>query len=508
MAQVSDGMLADGRYRLDEPLGHGGVGTVFRGYDSLLQRQVAIKEVRLPYGAVGADGGSVRARVMREARAAARIGHPSVVSIFDVVEGDDRLYLVMELVDGESLASRVHRAGRLDPAEAARIALPVLDALAAAHEVGVVHRDVKPSNILIGEDGRARLADFGIASVADDGRLTATGIVLGSPSYMAPEQATGKDVVPATDLWGLGATLYYSLEACEPFARETTMATLAAVVHEEPPPASHAGTLAPLLTALLRKDAAARPQPAEVRRALEAAIVPAVEPRTPTTPMPALPAKVPSVRRAAPTPAVRTAPRQARRWPTLVAALVVALLVGGAVAFALTRDDGGAGGGDGAAATTTTVAAPPSAAAPDDWTSYTDEATGFQVRYPPGWEVSRDATRTDFRDPESGTYLRVDWTESPGDDAAQAWRDLAVSFASTHSGYEEIGIEPTTFRDLPAATWEFTYTVGNTRLHAIDLGMIAGRYGFALYFQTRDDRWGADRPLFDQLADTFELPPA
>jgi hypothetical protein len=379
----------------------------------------------------------------------------------------------------------------------------VLGALAAAHEAGVVHRDVKPSNILIGADGRARLADFGIASVADDGRLTATGIVLGSPSFMAPEQATGSDSGPATDLWGLGTTLYYALEAAEPFARETTMATLAAVVHEEAPPPTHAGRLAPLLTTLLRKDPAARPSAAEVRRALQGATQP-VDTRPSTTdrlqPVP------PPPTRAARAPVRTRAPAPRRDWRPVVAAVLVVALVAGAVFLAVARDRSPDPVGGEAAATTT--AAPAATAAPDDWASYADEATGFQVRYPPGWEVSRDGTRTDFRDPESGTYLRVDWTDAPGDDAAQAWRDLAVSFAGTHDGYQEIGIEPTTFRDLPAATWEFTYTAGDTRLHAVDLGMIAGRYGFALYFQARDDRWEADRPLFDQLADTFVLPPA
>src|SRR4051812_47118476 len=189
------------RYVLREQIGRGGTGTVWRADDLLLERQVAVKEVALPISSVDGDETQTRARVLREARAAARLSHPSAVTVYDVVDGDDHVYLVMELVDAPTLSEYVVAKGPLSPAEAARIGIEVLGPLGAAHGEGIVHRDVKPSNVLVTGHPGAKLADFGIASVRDDPSLTRTGMLLGSPPYMAPEQAEGDGIGPATDMW-------------------------------------------------------------------------------------------------------------------------------------------------------------------------------------------------------------------------------------------------------------------------------------------------------------------
>ena len=227
----------------------------------------------------------MRARVLREARAAARIEHPGSVQVYDVVDTPGRIYLVMELVEAPTLADVLDRAGFLTPGEAARMGLEVLDALEAAHAAGIVHRDVKPRNVMVLPDGHVKLADFGIATVKDDPRITVTGMVLGTPSYMSPEQARGEVAGPATDVWGLGALLYDAVEGVAPFSRGEPLPTLHAVLHDEPRPMVRAGALGPVIAALLTKDPTARPTAAEGRRLLAGVVAadsPAARPYTPT----------------------------------------------------------------------------------------------------------------------------------------------------------------------------------------------------------------------------------
>ncbi|MFF4657128.1 serine/threonine-protein kinase [Streptomyces sp. NPDC001381] len=266
-----------GRYRLIERIGSGGAGTVWRAHDVLGDREVAVKQPRLPGTPEDETYRRAAHRLHREARAAARVDHPSAVSILDVVveegqaEGGDGLpWIVMELIRGESLREALAR-GPLDPAEAARIGLAVLGALRAAHAVGIVHRDVKPANVLLGPHGRVVLTDFGIAHVHGEEPLTGTGEFAGSPEFVAPEGLSGRGAGPASDLWSLGVLLYAAVEGRSPFRRTTPEATLAAVLAAAPPEPVHAGPLGPLLTRLLARDPEQRPDAAEAAAELKAA---------------------------------------------------------------------------------------------------------------------------------------------------------------------------------------------------------------------------------------------
>ncbi|MET7455841.1 protein kinase [Streptomyces sp. NPDC005574] len=253
------GLLLAGRYRLADAIGSGGMGRVWRAHDEVLHRAVAIKELTAALYVSESDRPRLLARTRAEARAAARINHSAVVTVHDVLEHDGRPWIVMELVEGHSLADAVKEQGRLDPAEAARIGLWVLRALRAAHAAGVLHRDVKPGNVLIGHDGRVLLTDFGIAQIEGDSTITRTGEVVGSVDYLAPERVRGHDPGPSSDLWALGATLYTAVEGRSPFRRTSPLSTMQAVVEEEAQDPSYAGPLAPVIAALLHKDPAERP---------------------------------------------------------------------------------------------------------------------------------------------------------------------------------------------------------------------------------------------------------
>jgi eukaryotic-like serine/threonine-protein kinase len=252
------------RYELEEELGHGGMGVVWRATDTLLARPVALKEVDLPRGGDAAQREGLRARVSREARAAARLSHPGVVTVYDIAHDGGQDFIVMELVSAPTLEELVRTGGPLSPQRAARLGLGLLDALEAAHRAGIVHRDLKPKNVMVREDGATKLADFGIASVQGDPRLTATGLVVGSPAYMAPEQVEAREVSPATDLWALGATLWFAVEGQPPFGGGEFQ-TLSAIVAGQPRPPQRLGPLAPVLARLLVKDPAGRATPAQLR---------------------------------------------------------------------------------------------------------------------------------------------------------------------------------------------------------------------------------------------------
>ncbi|MES4901266.1 MULTISPECIES: protein kinase [unclassified Streptomyces] len=263
------GRVIGGRYRLVSRLGNGGMGTVWRAHDQVVDRDVAVKEPRVPETLPESERQKVYQRMQREARAAARIDHPSVVSVYDVAVEDGRPWLVMELVRGDSLADRLAE-GTLAPREAARIGVAVLGALTAAHEAGVLHRDVKPDNVLLGRNDRVVLTDFGIAQVEGEQGLTETGAFVGSPEFIAPERVLGQRPGPESDLWSLGVVLYAAVEGVSPFRRSHAPATLQAILSAEPQtPARGSGALGTLTMQLLRKDPAARPSAAEARQALE-----------------------------------------------------------------------------------------------------------------------------------------------------------------------------------------------------------------------------------------------
>ncbi|MFC7329009.1 serine/threonine-protein kinase [Marinactinospora rubrisoli] len=272
-----------GRYRLLEPIGQGGMGTVWRAEDGLLGRQVAVKEVRISPDLEPDVRGELLRRTMREARICAKLSHPSIVTVHDVVREGDRPWIVMELLPGRGLDAVVHDDGPLPPHRVAEIGRQLLAALGAAHAAGVLHRDVKPSNVLLLPDGRAVLTDFGIAVADSEERLTLTGRLPGSPGYLAPERLVDGTMTPASDLWSLGATLYFAVEGRPTHERATVAAQAAAAIDEPPDPARRAGTLEPVLARMLLRDPERRPSGPELDAALAAvAAGGGVVDRTPT----------------------------------------------------------------------------------------------------------------------------------------------------------------------------------------------------------------------------------
>ncbi|WP_243725765.1 serine/threonine-protein kinase [Actinomadura rubrisoli] len=256
--ETSGERLLARRYRLVTQVGRGGMGTVWQAHDEVLGRDVAVKEVILPHGLTDEERAVHHKRTFREARTAARLGHPGVVTVYDVVEEDGRPWIIMELIKARSLDQVIKQEGPLEPRRAAEIARQMLAALHAAHDAGVLHRDVKPSNVLVTSTGRmgdrAVLTDFGIATASGDATLTQTGLVMGSPAYIAPERARGRVAGPASDLWSLGVTLYAMVHGKSPFERSEPMAALVAVISEEPDPPDKGGRLIPIIEGLLRKN--------------------------------------------------------------------------------------------------------------------------------------------------------------------------------------------------------------------------------------------------------------
>ncbi len=362
------GRLLAGRYRVLAQLGRGGMGVVWRAADEVLGREVAVKELRTYTDADGPELDGLRVRMQREARAAARVRHPGVVAVHDVAEVDGRPLIVMELVDGPSLDDVLRERGTLDPHEAAGIGTKVMDALAAAHRAGVLHRDVKPGNILLDRSGRVVLTDFGIATMEDPGdgsatHLTRSGELVGSLDYLAPERAQGADPGPASDVWALGATLYAAVEGSSPFRRTSTFSTLTAIVSDPLPEPLRAGSLAPVLHRLLDKRPESRPEAEEARDLLQAVADgnrrdtptsalrgPATPERTPTERVaPAVPQgcgppvppsrPVPSADNStAPQTATTERPSRGRSRALLAAAAVALVLATAGTTVALLRD--------------------------------------------------------------------------------------------------------------------------------------------------------------------------
>jgi len=525
-------VVAD-RYLLCSVRGRGGMGTVWEAEDRLLERRVAVKEVLLrDRGALG-DEGTLRQRVLREARVAARVSHPSLVSIFDVVDGGDRVFLVQEYVDAPTLHDVVAADGPLEPAAAADVGRQVLGALVALHAAGVVHRDVKPSNVLVLPGGGVKVADFGIALMEGDADLTLAGSVLGSPGYLAPEQASGRRAEPAADLWALGATLWFAVEGRGPYGDAPGLAALGEVVHGPVPVADHAGPLGPVIESCMRKDPAQRPAPADLGRMLDdvaAGRTPPVAAATVAAPPP-LPAPAPVAPPEArlPPAAGPPPPRPEARSSTspwllgLAAAVLLVALVAAGLALA---------GGDDAATTTATTArtgattvpaptttakgrpaattvAPQSAQPSGGWARHSDPEAGYSIAYPSGWQVRRlDGTRTDLTDPTTGTYLRVDWSDKPAD-PLEAWQRSSKAFGESHQGYEVVRLEETEFQGYPGAIWEYRYSAAGGRLHASNLTFVTSKErAYALNFQTADGRWDADQALRRQLEGSFQVTPA
>ncbi|MET9295117.1 protein kinase [Streptomyces sp. NPDC003077] len=307
-----EGRLLAGRYRLADVLGRGGMGTVWRARDEVLGRTVAVKELRFPGGVEEDEKRRLITRTLREAKAIARIRNNGAVTVYDVVDEDDRPWIVMELIEGRSLAEVVRDDGPLTPRRAAEVGLAVLDVLRAAHREGILHRDVKPSNVLISDDGRVVLTDFGIAQVEGDPSVTSTGMLVGAPSYISPERARGQRPGPPADLWSLGGLLYAAVEGSPPYDKGSAIATLTAVMTEPVEKPKRAGALEEVIYGLLVKDPAARLDDAGARALLTEAIhapeVPAPD-ATRAMALPTLPEERPTSSKRA--PGQRSAPAPA-----------------------------------------------------------------------------------------------------------------------------------------------------------------------------------------------------
>ncbi|MFE4667767.1 protein kinase [Streptomyces sp. NPDC056716] len=436
-----------GRYRLLSPLGAGGMGTVWRARDEVLHREVAVKEVRAPAGLPAPDVERMYARLEREAWAAARITHRNVVTVYDVATDDGRPWIVMELVRGLSLADTLDAEGPMPPQRAALVGAEVLAALRAAHGAGVLHRDVKPGNVLLANDGRVVLTDFGIAMVEGSSALTMTGEVVGSPEFLAPERALGRTPGPESDLWSLGVLLYAAVEGVSPFRQDTPLSTLRAIVDEELPPPRRAGALAPVIEGLLRKDPAGRlsaeraerelrlvgaggaPRADTVWSASTAPTVAAPFPATPPRPVP-MPVPVPSVD----TTATGTPPpgRDRRAVVFLVAGVTALALALGGLTYALVNgDDGGDGGGGSAGGGS------PSASAEGSGTPSAEEPSGGDAAGSPTPDV-----------PES--------TPSTSSGSSAPPQSVTVTVAGARTAYEGVCPPP----EAGAPVFTATFTVG------------------------------------------------
>jgi len=514
--------LVAGRYRLLSAIGTGGMGTVWRAQDALLDREVAVKEVVFPRGLSEQERENLRERTRREARSAAKLQHPSAVTVYDVVEQDGQPFLVMELVEARTLAEVVRDDGPLPADRAAQIGLAVLGALEAAHAQGIVHRDVKPGNVLLCPDehssGRVVLTDFGIATSAGDPSITSTGLLLGSPSYISPERAQGQSPGPASDLWSLGATLFTAVEVRPPYDTGEPITTMTAVVTGEHAPYVAAGPLVPVLEGLLEKDPGARSDAAAARRGLTAVLADPHAAPPQAQPQPA--AELRSERTSAlelgdlQFAASETQSGHPRRGAgrgrkVFAVLLAVVVLAGvGAGGFLLETRGPSARGGTvpSAPASAGTTPSPSAAAVPSDWQTYRSP-DGWSVRYPPDWTQGTFGNQIQFRDGARRRVLRVD-TSALGSNVLQSVQGTRDQFRGRYSAsYQELSLAEAQFQGHPGALWEFTYSDQGVDLHALDQAFTTGSASYALYFQTRAADFESSRGIAQQLFSTFQPRP-
>ncbi|MEU9022659.1 serine/threonine-protein kinase [Actinomadura sp. NPDC048394] len=533
--------IDEGRYELLEELGRGGMGVVWRARDTVLRREVAIKEVSPPRGLDGTQAERMYARTMREAQSAALLDHPGIVTVHDVVREDGRPWIVMRLVHAPALDAVVRRDGPLAPDRVAQIGLDLLDALRAAHAKGVVHRDVKPGNVLL-TDERAVLTDFGIATIAGDETLTQTGAIVGSPAYLSPEQARREDATPASDLWSLGATLYAAVEGRRPYSRPDIYALMGALLQDDPDPTRRAGALEPVLHGLLRRDPRDRLGYEEAERLLRAAAVPqrahgpepTLEPRgldttlgqggegtQPPGPAPA-PGASPSPHPAPPRPApmpvpgpsphpdAAPPPRPRRRWELIVPAAIFSVaLVAAAVVFAVFVNGNGNGGPTG-----TTPSAHPSPSAgsgvPPGYHRY--EGSAFVAAVPDGWKADGSGDDVTFTAPEQGATRGVAVTRAkpgpfdtsdPGDALAAATKDFGDK-DSGYADYKQVYFHrKVPYQGKDAAEIEFTFkkngkdSRARVRVFAFDDAL------YQVILAADQAHWDATVPVYETFLASF-----
>ncbi|TDC17926.1 serine/threonine protein kinase, partial [Streptomyces sp. 8K308] len=527
-----------------------GMGTVWEARDEILARTVAVKELRLPAGVEEAERRRMITRTMREAKAIATIRSRGVVTVFDVVDEGGRPWIVMELIEGRSLADVIRRDGPMAPRRAAEIGLEILDVLRAAHAAGILHRDVKPSNVLVSEDDRVVLTDFGIAKVEGDPSITSTGMLVGAPSYISPERARGEVPGPPADLWSLGALLYCCVEGRPPYDEGGAIATLAAVMHDPVVPPSQAGPMTEVINGLLVKDPARRIDEPTAREMLQEALR-APERSDDQTVVVGL---ATLGRGPAEPPATVVAPAVAggeRRRRTLIAAAVVVVLLAvlGTTLFLTLGGDGDGntevdgrgptgeptqeqfdesseepvderseeaaeeptqeptgevtadpeeGEGDEGPPGTAPEADPEDDSLPGHPAGYAevvDQDFRFRISLPRGWE------RVDIAGQNSGGIysardgglpkVQVDFTASPGEDAEASWRELEPTVRRNSTNYELLSIETVSWRDYPSvADWQFERTEDGERVRVLNRGFrVDDDHGYAIMITCAADAW-------------------
>ncbi|MFI5668317.1 serine/threonine-protein kinase [Streptomyces sp. NPDC051704] len=537
-----------GRYRLEKRLGRGGMGTVWQAADELLGRPVAVKELHV-------DGGTETRGALREARTVAQVRHPHVVVVHDVVEHDGRPHIVMELVEGGSLADRLASGGPLGPAETARTGLALLGALRAAHARGVLHRDVKPANVLLEADtGRVVLTDFGIASLAGSTTISETGAFVGSPEYTSPERMQGGAAGPESDLWSLGVLLCTALTGKSPFHRDSLGGVLHAVVFAEIRPPVQAGPLAPVIRGLLERLPERRMEAAEAERLLSAYVstgtVPAVADRAPgpdpqDAPAPAgatgaAPGSAPGSAGGAGGPAgysptehvARPSAPARRNRPALRAGLIAALFavtVAGAVAVTSQFGERSADGARQAPSATASApsrataspssspadakpartASPPAPAAarpaPAGYQSVSD-AEGFSLAVPNGFRRSTDDQRVFYVSPDGAFRIGVKAKPAASEGPVTLMRLSHASGPATNPGYRDGTVVPTTHNGLPAALWEFTwdgFTAAEGARHTFDVCWEENGHLYDVWVSAPVGRLPEARSHFDAALDSF-----
>ncbi|MEU6356162.1 serine/threonine-protein kinase [Streptomyces sp. NPDC047072] len=497
-----------GRYRLEARLGRGGMGVVWRATDQLLGRRVAVKELPQDDTLSEADARRRRDRTLREARAVAQLRHPHIIVVHDVVEHDERPYIVMELIDGGSLADRISAHGPVDAPEAARIGADLLSALRAAHAAGVLHRDIKPANVLVeAGTGRVVLTDFGIAQVAGSTTLTETGSFVGSPEYTAPERMSGTRTGPEADLWSLGVLLCTALSGESPFRRDSLGGILHAVVVDEIRPPAQAAPLLPVVRGLLERDPERRLGAAEAERLLRTFRETGRTPRA-TAPHPPTEQDVP-VRR---TPA----PARSRRGVLPVALLVAALVGAGVSAALLVEREGGNGrtassssasgsSASGTPASGTPASRTPAVTPPSGYRVARDPA-GFALAVPDGFTRVRQGERVFYLSSGETFRLGIKVTAADPGGPLVVLRRQADRGPDDNPGYRDGTVTATTHRGLPAARWEFTWNGFSTAegaRHTYDLCWEENGRTYDVWVSAPVGRVREAKEYFDVAVDTF-----
>ncbi|MGP4044856.1 serine/threonine-protein kinase [Streptomyces sp. 2A115] len=534
-----------GRYRLEARLGRGGMGIVWRATDQLLGRQVAVKELALDTSLSAEESRLQRERTLREARAVAQLRHPHIIVVHDVVEQDERPYIVMDLIEGGSLAERISRRGPVDAAEAARMGIDLLGALRRAHGAGVLHRDLKPANVLLTEEGRVVLTDFGIAQVAGATTLTESGSFVGSPEYTAPERMSGVRTGPESDLWSLGALLCTALSGESPFRRDSLGGILHAVVVDEIRPPAAAAPLLPVVRGLLERDPERRLDAVEAERLLRAFLdtgrTPPVPPGyTPTQRDRDAPRREPAPAPTHPASPVTTSSESSASLGSstssmrnvLLAAVLVAAMAGAGVSAAalLMKDDGDNGPTPPTSSvsvsrtTSVTTASPTASPAPTVTVTRSQPAPSPVARtVPSGYRLAQDpggfslAVPEGFtRDPQGERIFYVSEGETfrlgikvsdpePGGPLAVMGRSDAKG-PSTNPGYRDGRVTETTHAGRTAALWEFTwngYSEAEGARHTYDLCWEEGGRMYDVWVSAPVGKAREAKEYFDVAVDTF-----